>query len=86
MLERGVCELAHSFFHWKLSIVNVDRYKAAYLNEAGRMHAMSQEMVSAAKFFRLATDAALSKHKHSRHAPEIEGQALMLLASLNDQG
>ncbi|XP_061188072.1 uncharacterized protein LOC133196158 [Saccostrea echinata] len=62
------------------------RYKALFLNEAGRMHTMSGETTSAAKFYRLASEAALSKPKNTLHVPEIEGQAMMLLAGLNDQG
>lgn len=57
-----------------------------YLNEAGRMHAISGETITAAKFYRLAAEAALSKGKNQLYTSEIEGQAMMLLASLNDQG
>lgn len=57
-----------------------------YLNEAGRMHAISGETITAAKFYRLAAEAALSKGKNQQYTSEIEGQAMMLLASLNDQG
>jgi hypothetical protein len=57
-----------------------------YLNEAGRMHAMSGERNSAAKFYRLAGEAAITKQKHNRHFREIDGQTLMLVANLNDQG
>ncbi|XP_062577940.1 uncharacterized protein LOC134239820, partial [Saccostrea cucullata] len=62
------------------------RYRAAFLNEAGRMHAISGETTSAVKFYRLASEATLSKPQNTQHAPEIEGQAMMLLANLNDQG
>lgn len=65
---------------------SLGRYKALYLNEAGRMHAMSGEKSSAAKFYRLAGEAAVTKPKHNKHFREIDGQVLMLLASLNDQG
>lgn len=62
------------------------RHKAVYLNEAGRMHAISGETITAAKFYRLAAEAALSKGKNQQYTSEMEGQAMMLLASLNDQG
>ncbi|XP_062589882.1 uncharacterized protein LOC134251472, partial [Saccostrea cucullata] len=62
------------------------RYKALFLNEAGRMHAISGETTSAAKFYRLASEVFILKPKNTMHVPELEGQALMLLANLNDQG
>ncbi|XP_062601305.1 uncharacterized protein LOC134263024 [Saccostrea cucullata] len=62
------------------------RYKAAFLNEAGRMHAISGETATAAKFYRLASETVLSKPQNTKHTPEIEAQTMMLLANLYDQG
>ncbi|XP_061188073.1 uncharacterized protein LOC133196160 [Saccostrea echinata] len=62
------------------------RYKALFLNEAGRMHAVSGETTSAAKFYRLASEMLISKPKNTMHVPELEGQTMMLFANLNDQG
>ncbi|XP_048773357.2 uncharacterized protein LOC125678734 isoform X3 [Ostrea edulis] len=83
---RGDIQHATELFCQLSQSENRCRYKALYLNEAGRMHAISGEKSSAAKFYRLAGEAAVTKPKHNKHFREIDGQVLMLLASLNDQG
>ena len=67
-------------------ILYTGRMKALFLNEIARMYSHIDDAELAARFYRMACDAALDKSRDSVTVQQICGQTQMLLANLNDQG
>ena len=67
-------------------ILYIGRMKALFLNEVARMYSHIDDTELAARFYRMACDAALDKSRDSVTIQQICGQTQMLLANLNDQG
>ncbi|XP_021362011.1 uncharacterized protein LOC110455906 [Mizuhopecten yessoensis] len=83
---RGDLHQATEYFMSLSQSSTKESLKGLYLNEVGRMHAQIGAMETAAKFYRLASDAVLMDGKNSVYRDEVTTQMLMLVANLYDQG
>ncbi|CAC5369398.1 unnamed protein product [Mytilus coruscus] len=80
--SRGELKLATDHFLALVQTESRGRFKALYMNELARMYAQIGEGDLAARFYRMASDAAQEKSRNFITGNQISGQSMIILSEV----